>query len=40
MSGLQVFLVRLNLPGSGVNIFVLSGGIRGINISYLYGRKT
>lgn len=36
MSGLQVFLLRLYLSESGLDIFVVSGGIRGINMSYLW----
>lgn len=31
-----MFLVRLYLSGSGLDIFVVSGGIRGINMFYVW----
>lgn len=34
-----MFLIRLHLSGSGLDIFVVSGGIRGINMSYLWKEK-
>lgn len=39
MSGSQVFLVRLYLSGgSGLDIFVVSGGIGGINVLFMEGK--
>lgn len=39
MSGSQVFLVRLYLSGgSGSDIFVVSGGIGGINVLFVEGK--